>query len=67
MPKTQEESLTVRTETHEACGFAYTIVRSDGETCGPARYPGEELSSLRVLQRILRDEAAIARGWSNNS
>ena len=29
-PKEQEESFTIKTEMHKACGFAYTILRSPG-------------------------------------
>ena len=33
-----EKSFTVKTEKHEPCGFAYTIVRSDGVIYGPFNY-----------------------------
>ena len=33
-----EASFTVKTEKHEPCGFACTIVRSDGVTYGPFNY-----------------------------
>ena len=32
----KDGSFTVKMEMHDACGFAYTIVRSDGEAYGPA-------------------------------
>jgi len=35
LPKTEEESFAVKIKMHEACGFAYTIVRSDVEIFGP--------------------------------
>ena len=34
LSKIQEESYTIKTEMHEACGFAYKIVRSVGERYG---------------------------------
>ena len=37
----KDGSFTLKTEMHEACGFAYTIVRSDGETYGTTVYRGE--------------------------
>jgi len=37
----KEESFTVKTGMRKACGFAYTIIRSDDETFRPVKYRGE--------------------------
>ena len=44
---------------HEACRFAYTIVRSVGETYGPVYYKGEDAVQLCVLLSILLEGEAI--------
>ena len=56
-----EASFTVKTEKHEPCGFAYTIVRSDGATYGPFNCRGEDavfvfLSWLKEHERQMRAE-----------
>ena len=38
--KYEEKSYTVKTEHHEASGYSYTVVRSDGEVLGPNVYTG---------------------------
>ena len=38
----KDENFSLRAEKHEACGFAYTIVRSDCDTFGPVKYRGED-------------------------
>lgn len=64
--KTQEESFTVKTEMHEACGFAYTIVRSDGETFGPVKYRGEDAVYV-FLVNILEEERRIRADMENKN
>ena len=51
----QDRSFTAKTEMHEACGFAYTIVRSDGKTYGPFVYKGEDAAYV-FLVNILEEE-----------
>ena len=48
-------SFTEKTEKHEACGFAYTIVRSDGATSGPCVYRGEDVA-YKFLVEMLKEE-----------
>ena len=48
-------SFTVKTEKHEACGFAYIIVRSDGATSGPRVYRGED-AVYKFLVEMLKEE-----------
>ena len=36
------KSFTVKTEKHEACGFSYIAVRSDGKLFGPFKYRGRD-------------------------
>ena len=56
-----QASFTVKTEKHEPCGFAYTIVRSDGALYGPFNYRGEDaafvfLYWLQEHERQIREE-----------
>ncbi|KAL9950720.1 hypothetical protein ACROYT_G043266 [Oculina patagonica] len=39
-PESSQKSYTEKTEQHEACGFAYTVVRSDGKNKRPFVYRG---------------------------
>jgi len=41
----QDKNFTVKTDKHEACGFTYIIVRSDGATTDPRFYRGEARST----------------------
>lgn len=50
-----EASYTEKTERHEACGYGYTIVRTDGETFKPNVCRGENAADRKLLQ----DEANI--------
>ena len=53
-----KQSFTLKTEKHEACGFSYFVVRSDGQTFGSFNYRGEDavfvfltyLQNQRVVQ-----------------
>jgi len=51
----QDGSFTVKTAKHEACGFAYTIVRSDGAASGPRVYRGED-AAYKFLVNILQEK-----------
>ena len=60
----QDKSYTVKTEKHEPCGFAYTIVRSDGETFGPINYRGQDtvyVFLVDILQKESWLRALMAR------
>ena len=39
---------------HEACGFAYTIVRSHRETCNPVNYRGEDAVCVFAMHFMRR-------------
>ena len=62
-PNPEKGSVTVKTEQHEACGFAYTIVRSDGKACGPMVYRGEYALYL-FLQHLLQERKLIREYFS---
>ena len=47
-------------EMHEACGFAYTILRRDGDTCGPFVYRGEGVAYV-LLVNILNEERRMRK------
>ena len=51
----KDGSCTVKTAKHEACGFANTIVRSDGATSGPRVYRGQD-AAHKFLVNILQEE-----------
>ena len=40
-PEGSNASYTEKTEQHEACGFSYVVVRSDGVASDPVVYRGE--------------------------
>ena len=40
-PESKQKSYTEKTEWHEACGFSFTVVRSDGAATQPVVYRGE--------------------------
>jgi len=54
----QARSFTVKTEKHEACGFAYITVRSDGATLSPCVYRDEDVD-YKFLFNILQDERRL--------
>ena len=51
-------SCTEKTEQHEACGYSYMVVRSDGEVLGPKVYMGENAVGM-FLSAILQEEMTI--------
>ena len=54
----KEKSYTMKTEYHEASGYSYTVVRSDGEVSGPKVYRGENAVGT-FLSDILQEEVKI--------
>ena len=62
-PNPEKGSVTVKTEQHEACGFACTIVRTDGKACGPMVYRGENAVYL-FLQHLLQEGKLIREHFS---
>jgi len=48
--------LTVKTEQHEACGFAYTIVRSDGKAFGPRVFRGKNAVYWFLRHHLVQEE-----------
>ena len=57
-PESKQKSYTVKTEWHEACGYSYMVVRSDGEVTGSKVYRGENVVGT-FLSNILQEETAI--------
>ena len=54
----KEKSYTVKTEHHEASGYSYTVVRSDGEVLGPRVNRG--INAVGTFFRdILQEEVKI--------
>ena len=54
----KEKSYTMKTEHHEASGYSYTVVRSDGEVLGPKVYRG--INAVGTFFRdILQEEVKI--------
>ena len=39
-PESMQRSYTEKTERHEACGYSYMVVRSDGEVLDRQRFTG---------------------------
>jgi len=54
----REKSYTVETEHHEAFGYSYTVVRSDGEDLGPKVYRGINAVGT-FFREILQEEVKI--------
>ncbi|KAL9982399.1 hypothetical protein ACROYT_G004435 [Oculina patagonica] len=54
----KKKSYTEKTEQHEACGFAYTVVRSDGKHEKPYVYRGENAVEV-FLNCLLSEEKKI--------
>ncbi|KAL9957899.1 hypothetical protein ACROYT_G034854 [Oculina patagonica] len=57
----KQKSYTEKTEQHEACGFSYTVVRSDGKSEKPFDYRGENamevfLNCLLIEEQKIRHE-----------
>ena len=56
-PEREQTSNTEKTEWHEACGYAYRVVRSDGEVTGSKVYKGNAVGTF--LSDILQEEEKI--------
>ena len=57
-PDSKNKSYTDKTEWHEACGYSYIVVKSDGEVTGSKVYRGE--NAVRTfLSDILQEETKI--------
>ena len=54
----KEKSYIIKKEYHEASGFSYTVVRSDGEVSGLKVYRGENAVG-KFLSEILQEEVKI--------
>ena len=54
----EENSYTQKTECHEACGYYYMVVRSDGDVTGENVYRGENAVGM-FLSDILQEETKI--------
>ena len=58
-----KESYTEKTEWHEACGYAYTVVRNDGFASTPNVYRGENAVE-KFLKDMLQEERKIRESLS---
>ena len=56
----ESKSYTVKIEKHETCGYAYKVVKSDGEVVGSGVYRGKN-SVSNFLENILREEEEIRK------
>ena len=59
-----EKSNTNNTEHHQACGFCYQVVCSDGECDDPVLYRGENSAEI-LLQHLEKEEKRIIEKLSN--
>ena len=57
-PDSKNKSYTEKTEWHEACGYSYIVVRSDGEVTGSKVYRGEN-AVKEFLNGILQEKTKI--------
>ena len=57
-PDSKNKSYTEKTEWHEACGYSYIVVRSDGEVTGSKVYRGEN-AVKEFLNGIEQEEMKI--------
>ena len=57
-PDSKNKSYTEKTEWHEACGYSYIVVRSDGEVTRSKVYRGEN-AVKEFLNGILQEETKI--------
>ena len=57
-PDKKYKSYTEKTEWHEACGYSYIVVRSDGEVTGSKVYRGEE-AVKSFLENVMQEEEKI--------
>ena len=56
----ESKSYTEKIEKHEACGYVYKVVRSDGEVVGSRVYRGQNAVS-NFLENILWEEEEIRK------
>ena len=61
--KYKNKSYTEKTEWHEACGYSFVVVRSDGKVTGPFVYRGKNsvrtfLKSLTMVKDKIREQLA---------
>ena len=54
-----QTSYIEKTERHEACGYSYIVVRSDGKVVGSNTYRGGENAAGKYLSDILQEEEKI--------
>ena len=54
----RDKSYTEKTEWHVACGYAYIVVRCDGEVTGSNVYRGENAVEM-FYEDILQEEVKI--------
>ena len=57
-PDKKYKSYTEKTEWHEACGYSYIVVKSDGEVTGSKVYRGEE-AVKSFLESVMQEEEKI--------
>jgi len=62
-PEREQTSYTEKTEWHEACGYAYRVVRSDGEVTGSKVYRGENAVGT-FLSDIQQEEEKIREAFA---
>jgi len=61
-----QTSYTEKTERHEACGYSYLIVKSDGEVVGSNTFRGENAVG-KFLIDILQEEEKIRESLATKS
>ena len=56
-PESKQQSFTEKTEWHEACGFSYFVVRSDGWASQPVVYRGKNAvgTFLRAILQVEKE------------
>ena len=57
-PESKQKSYTEKTEWHEACGFSFAVVRSDGAATQPVVYRGDNAVKT-ILNKLLQVETQI--------
>ena len=63
-PESKNKSYTEKTEWHEACGYSYIVLRSDGKVTGSKVYRGE--NAVRTfLSDILQEEVKIRKSLAS--
>ena len=65
-PESKKKSYTYKTERHEACGYSYIVVKSDGEVTGSKVYRGENavrtfLSDIQQEETKIRESLATPK------